>query len=193
MSDHATLRRTTVPIQRLYAWRALAALVWAGLLGVALAVADSLSPDQSLPVPVAALLAVYPVIDLVATFVEGRTQRHDNRTASVPQLVNAAISAVAAVAIAVAASHGTDAVLRVFGVWAIVTGLIQLGLAVVRQRRGTTGQLPMILAGGISTLAGGAFAQTAGQDDPALVNLAGYAVLGAIFFLLSARRLAQRV
>lgn len=187
----ASRTTTTLPIHRLYQSRAVAALVWAGVLGVAVAVADSLSAGEALPVLVAALLVVYPLIDVVATFVEGRTQRHDAPSSAVPQLVNAAISAVAAVAVAVAAAHGTDAVLRVFGAWAIVSGLIQLALAVVRQRRGTAGQLPMILAGGISTLVGAAFIQMAGEDEPKLANLIGYAVVGAIFFLISARRLSK--
>jgi uncharacterized membrane protein HdeD (DUF308 family) len=191
MSEHA-LATTTVPIHRLYAVRAAAAVAWAAVLGIALTVSDSLSAADALPVFVAVVLVVYPLIDLVATFVEGRTQRHEAPSSAVPQLVNAAISAVAAVAVAVAASHGTDAVLRVFGAWAILTGLIQLVLAIVRQRRGTVGQLPMILAGGISTLVGAGFVQSAGQDEPKLVNLAGYAVVGAIFFLISARRLSKQ-
>lgn len=190
MTDHA-VAAPTISIHRLYAVRAAAAVVWAGILGIALAVSDSLTAADALPVFLAAVLVAYPVIDVVATFVEGRTQRHDAPSSAVPQLVNAAISAVTAVAVAVAAGHGTDAVLRVFGVWAIVSGLIQLVLAIVRQRRGIVGQLPMILAGGISTLVGAGFVQTASQDEPKLVNLAGYAVVGAIFFLISARRLSK--
>ena len=47
----------------------------------------------------------------------------------------------------------------------------------------------MILAGGISVPVGGAFIQMAAQDEPQLTSLTGYAVLGAIFFLISTARL----
>src|ERR687893_593549 len=43
----------------------------------------------------------------------------------------------------------------------------------------------------ISVLAGAGFIMAAGRDDPSLANLAGYAVLGGIFFLVSALRLGR--
>jgi len=101
----------------------------------------------------------------------------------------AAVSTVAAVAIAVTASHGADAILRVFGVWAFLTGLVQLILAVLRHRRSIAGQWPMMLSGGLSTLVGLSFIKASTQDDLKLSSLAGYATLGAIFYLLSAWRL----
>ncbi|MCW2817259.1 MAG: hypothetical protein JWR42_46, partial [Marmoricola sp.] len=54
------------------------------------------------------------------------------------------------------------------------------------------GQWPMILSGGISVLAGGAFIVQSGTPAASLTSLAGYATLGGIFFLVSALRL-QRV
>jgi uncharacterized membrane protein HdeD (DUF308 family) len=80
-------------------------------------------------------------------------------------------------------------VLRVWGAWAIVAGLVQLIVAVPRRSMG--GQWPMILSGGISVLAGGSFIASAGAEQPALTSAIGYAVPGAIFFLLSALRLGR--
>jgi uncharacterized membrane protein HdeD (DUF308 family) len=80
-------------------------------------------------------------------------------------------------------------VLRVWGSWAIVSGLVQLIVSIARRRMG--GQWPMILSGGLSVLVGGGFITVAGADDPSLAGLAGYAALGGIFFLVSALRLGR--
>lgn len=49
----------------------------------------------------------------------------------------------------------------------------------------------MIASGGLSTLAGASFIAQAGTADPSLRNLAGYAFLGGVFFLVSALRLKR--
>jgi len=49
----------------------------------------------------------------------------------------------------------------------------------------------MIISGAVSTLAGTAFILRAARDGASLSNLAGYAVLGGIFFLVSALRLGR--
>ena len=183
---------TMPPTFRLYLVRAFLALVWAGLLVVALSSSGSLTPQESVPAFAIALLISYPLIDVVASLIDARTQRLGAPRNAVTQVVNAAISTVAAIVIAVTASHGADAILRVFGAWAILTGLIQLTLALLRRRRGTPGQWPMILSGGISTLAGFSFVQMATKSDLNLSTLAGYATFGAVLFLVSAWRLRSQ-
>jgi uncharacterized membrane protein HdeD (DUF308 family) len=181
---------TIAPTRRLYLVRAVGALIWAGLLVAALASHGSLTPQESLPAFAVALLILYPLIDVGASLIDVRTQRrHGVARNATAQLVNATISSITAIAVAVTTSHGADAILRVFGAWAILTGLIQLTLAVLRHRHGTPGQWPMILSGSISTLAGLSFVAMASQSELNLSNLAGYATLGAIFFLISAWRL----
>lgn len=76
-----------------------------------------------------------------------------------------------------------------WGIWAIVSGLIQLTVALVRRKLG--GQWPMIVSGAISTVAGAAFIVQAAQPNASLTVLAGYAALGGIFFLVSAVRLGR--
>ena len=93
------------------------------------------------------------------------------------------------IGLAIAATSGIPAVLRDWGVWAISAGLVQLLVGVSRRRMG--GQWAMIASGGISTLAGASFFGQAGQADPALGALAGYAFLGGVFFLVSALRLGR--
>jgi hypothetical protein len=50
----------------------------------------------------------------------------------------------------------------------------------------------MILSGGISVVAGTSFILQASADGASLTNLAGYALLGGIFFLVSALRLGRK-
>ena len=130
---------------------------------------------------------LYPLFDVAAAIVDVRASR---ATGSPTLLyVNVAISLLAAVGLGVAGASGIPAVLRVWGAWAVVAGLVQLIVAVTRRKMG--GQWPMIISGGISVLAGGSFVAAASADNPALTNAIGYAIPGAIFFLIAAIRLGR--
>lgn len=77
-------------------------------------------------------------------------------------------------------------VLGIFGAWAILSGLLQLGTAVRRWKR-FGAQWAMVLSGGQSALAGGFFIfQAAMPAVPSIANVAGYAAVGALYFLVSA-------
>ncbi|MEV6824020.1 hypothetical protein [Amycolatopsis sp. NPDC051102] len=162
-------------LRRLYFVRFAFALVWAGLLFVT---ASSLGPVS------VALLVLYPLFDVAAALVDART----SRTGTL--YVNVVISLLAAAGLAVAAASGIPGVLRVWGAWAIVAGVVQLVVGVARRALG--GQWPMILSGGISVLAGASFVFQATKDGASLAPLAGYATLGGVFFLVSALRLGTR-
>jgi uncharacterized membrane protein HdeD (DUF308 family) len=168
-------------LSRLYAARFTFALVW-GI--VVLASASELNPF------VGTLLAFYPVYDIVAIAADARLSDKPK-----PALTfNLVVSAAAAIAVAVAATSGIPAVLAVFGIWAIVSGAAQL--VVGRARRAMGGQLPMVLSGGISVLAGGSFIAMSSGDDPSLGAVGGYALIGGLFFLVSSillRRRSQRI
>jgi uncharacterized membrane protein HdeD (DUF308 family) len=137
----------------------------------------------------ATLLVLYPLFDVAAAIVDARA----SRATGTPTLlyVNIAISLLAAVGLAVAGASGIPAVLRVWGAWAVVAGLVQLAVAIPRRKMG--GQWPMIISGGLSVIAGGSFIATASADNPALTNAVGYAIPGAIFFLIAAIRLGRAV
>jgi uncharacterized membrane protein HdeD (DUF308 family) len=93
---------------------------------------------------------------------------------------------VIAIAVIVALSVDASLVLDVFGVWAVLSGLLQLATAARRWKR-FGAQWAMILSGGQSALAGVFFiAQAHGSMSPAIVKVAGYAGVGAIYFLVSA-------
>jgi hypothetical protein len=108
-----------------------------------------------------ALAVLYPAVDALAVAIDARSAAAAGRSAVV-LYVNTVLSAASAIA-----------------------------LAVVIQRRAQKGQIPMILSGSISVLAGGSFVASA-HDATSLKSIAGYAVLGGLFFLVSALRLKHR-
>jgi uncharacterized membrane protein HdeD (DUF308 family) len=74
----------------------------------------------------------------------------------------------------------------VFGVWATLSGLLQLATG-IRRRKGVGAQWPMILSGAQSALVGAMFLrQAAGPEVPSVVDIAPYAAFGAFYFLVSA-------
>jgi uncharacterized membrane protein HdeD (DUF308 family) len=177
----ATSPSTAFALRRLYFARFGFAVIWAAAFA---------TTGSSLGVLAGALLVLYPAFDVLAAVVDARSGGSDRGTAPSNGLyVNIAISTVAAVGLAVAASDDIAAVLHVWGAWAVVAGLVQLYVAISRRRLG--GQGAMIASGGISVVAGTTFVLSA-SDATTMVNLAGYAVLGGIFFLVSAVRLGRR-
>jgi uncharacterized membrane protein HdeD (DUF308 family) len=169
--------------QRIAIVRAVLGLVWAAALVIA--VGDAVpSTDSDVPIAAAALLASYPAIDVIASIAAALGTDASARVLR----INAAISALAIAAIA-ATAFGADAgaTLAAFGAWAAVSGAIQFGVAVHRRR--TEGrQLPMIVSGGLSTIAGISFLAASGKDDAQLAALGGYMALGALLYLLFAYR-----
>lgn len=168
----------TTALRRLYVIRFVFAAAWAALL---------LMSGSDLTVGAKVLLFLYPAFDVVAAVVDARSSRAGGSVKGL--YANIAISSLAAVGVAVAGTSGVADVLRVWGAWAILSGLVQLLVGVARRPMG--GQWAMIASGGISVLAGASFIHGASQDDPSLTSLAGYATLGGIFFLVSAIRLSR--
>lgn len=178
--------RGRVTPRRLAVVRALLALAWAA--GLALAVGDGAPTTAStVPLVAALLLATYPLIDVVASLLaaDGPDDARGLR-------VSAGLSALGAVAVAATALGGdAGAALVAFGAWAAASGLAQL--AVTLRRRHADGlPLPLIVSGGLSTLAGLGFASMAGAQDAHLARLAGYMAFGAALFLLWAARARTR-
>jgi uncharacterized membrane protein HdeD (DUF308 family) len=165
-------------LRRLYFVRFGFAIVWAA---VTIPLAGHLSPVT------ATLLVVYPLFDVAAAIVDARASRATGSPALL--YLNVVISLLAAAGLALAGASGIPAVLRVWGAWAVVAGLVQLAVGLNRRRMG--GQWPMIISGGLSVIAGGSFIAGAAADNPALSNAVGYAIPGAVFFLIAAIRLGR--
>ncbi len=154
-------------------------MVWAALL---FATGDGLGPLA------VTLLVVYPLFDAACAVVDIRSARRNGQPLR-SLYVNIALSTLTALALALAATSGTPAVLRVWGLWAVTAGIVQLVVGAARRTLG--GQWAMIASGALSTLAGASFFAQANKDGASLANLAGYAFLGGVFFLVSALRMGR--
>lgn len=170
---------TGVPaaLRKLYFLRFAFAAVWAALL---------FTTAETLGTLGAVLLLVYPLFDVAAAVVDVRSAKANGGTARL-LYANIAISSLTVIGLAAAVTSGIPAVLRVWGIWAVTSGLVQLVVGAGRRKMG--GQWPMIISGAVSTAAGASFFAQAGGDRPTLANLAGYALAGGVFFLVSALRL----
>ena len=179
MTDTSPAAPTKSWLQTYYYLRAGVAIAW-------VAVAFTLGKTQ----PVAgALLVIYPAWDALANVLDA--QRNGGLLKAPSQALNAVVSALTAVAMAVAVSRDMHAVAVVFGGWAIVAGLLQLATALRRMKAGA--QWTMILSGLQSALAGGYFASLAFKPaPPTMADLAPYAAFGALWFAVAAILLTFR-
>lgn len=183
-SAEATASLAQERIRNIFLTRGVIAIVWAAVF---VAAADDVTTDVSVGAGV--LLVIYPLIDMVASLVDARRQHGSARQ---PLLINAAVSALAAVALGVAATGTVTDVFAVFGLWAGITGAAQL-VVVLRRRAQLGNQWPLLLANGVSVIGGVAFVLAAVvADDPQLSMLAIYAATGGTEFVIQAWLLARR-
>ncbi|WP_374951781.1 DUF308 domain-containing protein [Mucilaginibacter sp.] len=169
------------PLRTLYFTRVTFSVIWVILIALF---------AKSSPTLAGVLVVIYPAWDVIGTILDIRANRNNGNL--IPQYINLNISIIATVAVAIALSKGIPAVLIVFGVWAGLTGAIQLILG-LRRRRSLGGQWPMILSGGQSIIAGIAFIAQAKSPNMGIVNLAGYSAFGAFYYLLAAISLSKAI
>ncbi|MGP4753410.1 DUF308 domain-containing protein [Agrobacterium pusense] len=132
----------------------------------------------------AALLIIYPAWDAIANVIDAT--RSGGLAANRSQAINVAASSVMTIAVILALTMNMNWVLGAFGLWAIFSGLLQLGTA-VRRRKTNGGQWAMILSGGQSSVVGALFIfQAQMPQEPSIATVAGYAGVGAFYFLVSA-------
>jgi uncharacterized membrane protein HdeD (DUF308 family) len=167
-------------LRTLYFVRTGFSVVWVTLVFVF----ASTITTAALPTAVAVLLlAVYPLWDAVATFLDARST--PSTTSHLAQYLNIIAGLIATFGIFIAVSGGLTPMLIVFGIWASVSGAVQLTLALQR-RKPVGGQWPMIISGGLSVLAGISFVVTASAPRTSLTTIAGYSAFGAFWYLLGA-------
>jgi hypothetical protein len=182
----ATTATTPSGLRSLHLIRVVFSLLWVAL--VLTTSASLVSTDR--PTAIAAvLLIVYPLWDVIATVLERRLAGtgSTNRVSTVN--IALGLAATAGMIIAVFATVGT--VLLVFGVWALLSGAIQLVVA-IRRRRSVGAQWPMVISGGQSVLAGATIAATSASATSSLSTVAGYSAFGAFWFLVSVVALSVR-
>jgi uncharacterized membrane protein HdeD (DUF308 family) len=166
---------STTWLKNYYFIRAAFSIVWVGaVFGLA---------DGPMAI-VAALLVIYPAWDAVANLIDA--QHNGGLRRNPTQTFNAAVSSVTTIAIAFALAASMNAVLGVFGVWAALSGLLQLATG-LRRWKAYGAQWPMIVSGVQSTGAGIMFLiQSNAPETPQINAVAPYAAFGAFYFLIAA-------
>ncbi|MND25152.1 hypothetical protein D3C80_155790 [compost metagenome] len=129
------------------------------------------------------LLVIYPAWDAMANLADARA--NGGLAANRSQMLNVVASSVMTVVVIFAVMKSSYAVLAVFGLWAILSGLLQLYTG-VRRWRIAGAQWVMILSGAQSTLAGGFMISRSVADAvPTILDIVPYVAFGAFYFLLS--------
>lgn len=147
-------------------------------------VALAVTLGRNVPPLAAALLVAYPAWDALANYLDASRSGGVARNKS--QMLNVVVSGMTAIAVAVTLGQGMHAVLKLFGVWASLAGLLQL-VTGVRRWKAHGAQWAMILSGAQSGLAGVfMLKQAAGAEAVGIASIAPYAAFGAFYFLVSA-------
>lgn len=158
-----------------YFIRAAVSFIW---------VCAALTAGSAFPIAAAVLIIFYPAWDAAANFLDAYRSAGLKRNPT--QSLNAILSLITTVAIAVALSNSMNAVMGVFGAWAVVSGLLQLATA-ARRWKVYGAQWVMILSGAQSALAGAFFVRQATLSSLHGINdIVPYAAFGALYFLISA-------
>jgi len=177
----ATTIQTAKSLRSLYFTRTAFSVVWVILISVFVKTNTGIAKI---------LFIIYPAWDVFATYLD--IKANPPQVSKEPQYVNMVIGILTTIGVALALQNGVSGALIVFGLWAIIAGLIQLILG-LRRRKELGGQWPMIISGGQSTLAGSAFIVMAHSPAMGINSLAGYSAFGAFYFLLSAIRLSKTI
>lgn len=174
-------------LRRLYLIRVAFSISWVVLV---FATCRSLTSGHAPTAVAAALLVAYPLWDAIATILELRLTGI-GRALDRVRVGNVVLSVAATGAMVIAVFSTVKATLIVFGVWALVSGAIQLTVA-IRRRRTVGAQWPMMISGSLSILAGLFFTATSGSASSGLSSLAGYSAFGAFWFLVAVIALRRR-
>ena len=170
------VRSHTNWLTRYYGVRALFSAIWVGV---------AVTAGRAQPPIGAALLIAYPLWDCLANIVDalGSGGLRSNPT----QILNAAISAAVTLAVAIVVGRGIHEAIGVIGIWAVLSGILQLSTGAQRWRSAAA-QWPQILSGAQSCFGGTHFVVRA--LSPAAVvsaaDVAPYASFGAVYFVISA-------
>ncbi|HEY1016456.1 MAG TPA: hypothetical protein VGE07_27345 [Herpetosiphonaceae bacterium] len=175
-----TAPATAHALRKLYLIRAAFSTIWVTAMVLA---------GRPAPLIGAWLLVLYPAWDAAATLIELRLD--GDARVHIAQYLNLAGSALATIAFGIALHSPLPAKITIFGIWALGAGLLQLAVGIARRRR-LGGQWAIIASGAQSSIAGGAFLLGAHTASIGLHSLAGYAAVGAVYFLISALRLGLR-
>jgi uncharacterized membrane protein HdeD (DUF308 family) len=185
-SSHVRVRFARA-LSRLYFTRTAVSLIW--VLTVS-AVAGSVSSATSPGALIESLLFLYPITDAAATLVDICTTPPESQTLF--QRVNLVTSVLTAGAVLAVHHRGFGATLQVFGTWAILSGVVQLIVA-LRRHTLISAQWFMVISGAGSIFAGTTFLRWSGTAHEGLAVLVQYSTGGAIWYAVAAAWLLASV
>lgn len=169
-------------LRNLYFTRTLFQLIWA--FGVIL----TASTQRQFA---AILLILYPLWDVACTLYDFKTSGQAG-LARTSQIINVALGVATALGIALTVFNQPAYTIAIFGGWALGAGLLQLLVGIIRRSQ-LGGQWAMILSGGQSMAAGIAFVLGGLSGKLHMKDIGGYAVFGAIYFLVGAILLSRKL
>ena len=144
------------------------------------------------PLIAAVLFFLYPLWDVACTVYDLNTSSRSG-SARTSQIINALLGVGAAIGIGLTVFRQPIYPVAVFGVWAFGAGLLQLVLGLIRRKQLGGGQWAMILSGAQSMLAGVAYFLGGLYDKRHIKDVGGYAVFGAIYFLIGGILLTRKL
>lgn len=144
------------------------------------------------PLLAAGLFILYPLWDVACTLYDLRTASRSG-SAHTSQTVNALLGVAAALGIGLTVFHKPLYAVAVFGAWALGAGALQLVAGLIRRKAEMGGQWAMILSGAQSTLAGIAFLIGGLLDKRHIKDVGGYAIFGAVYFLIAGILLTRKL
>jgi uncharacterized membrane protein HdeD (DUF308 family) len=174
---------STRSLLKLYFVRTAFQVVWA---------ASVITTATKQPEVAAVLFLLYPLWDVACTIYDLNTLSKSG-SARTSQLINAALGVATAAGIGLTVFHNPIYSVAIFGVWAFGAGLLQLVVGLIRRKEVGGGQWSMILSGAQSALAGIAFVLLGLQDKQHIKDVGGYAIFGALYFLIGGILLSRKL
>ena len=174
---------TTRSLRNLYFVRTAFQVCWA---------ATVIASARTQPRLVAILFVLYPLWDVACTLYDLRTSSRSGETRT-SQRINAFLGVAAALGMSLTVFRHPTYAVAVFGAWALGAGALQLIAGLLRRRQELGGQWAMILSGAQSSIAGVAYFLGGLLDRRHIKDVGGYAIFGAVYFLISAVLLSRRL
>lgn len=169
-------------LRNLYFVRTAFQVIWAGVV---------LSTALTQPRVASILLIAYPLWDVACTLYDLSASRPTG-SARTSQVLNAFMGFATALGIASTVFSKPAYSIAIFGAWALGAGLLQLVAGLIRRKQ-LNGQWAMILSGAQSTAAGIAFVLGGLSGKFHAKDMGGYAIFGAIYFLIGGIMLSRKL
>jgi hypothetical protein len=170
------------PLRNLYFTRTVFQITWAAAI---------LSTALTQPHVASILLIAYPLWDVACTLYDLMASRPSG-SARTSQVINALLGIATALGIALTVYSNPAYSIAIFGAWALGAGLLQLIAGLIRRKQ-LGGQWAMILSGVQSTAAGIAFVLGGLSGKFHAKDIGGYAIFGAIYFLIGGILLSRKL